>query len=70
MNIAMELSINGKKKEYQDNMTIQQLLKLTGIPPEQVVIELNHSILSPDMHDTTELKDGDTIELIQFVGGG
>ncbi|WP_321371354.1 sulfur carrier protein ThiS [uncultured Desulfuromusa sp.] len=66
----MELSINGKKKEYQDKMTIQQLLQLAGIPPEQVVIELNYSILSPDLHDTTELRHGDTIELIQFVGGG
>ena len=66
----MELTINGRKKTYHDKMTVQQLLQLSNLPPEQVVIELNNSILSPDMHDNTELKHGDAIELIQFVGGG
>jgi len=66
----MDLTVNGRKKEYQDKITVQQLLQLANIPPERVVIELNYSILSPDMHVSTELKHGDTIELIQFVGGG
>jgi len=66
----MELTINGRKKTYQDKMTVQQLLQLLNISPERVVIELNNSILSPDMHDKMELKHGDAIELIQFVGGG
>jgi thiamine biosynthesis protein ThiS len=66
----MELTINGSKKEYQDKITVQQLLQLSNISPGRVVIELNRNILSPDMHDKTELRHGDTIELIQFVGGG
>lgn len=66
----MELTINGKIKEYQSGITVQQLLRLSEIPPERVVIELNRNILSADMHDKTELRHGDTIELIQFVGGG
>ena len=66
----MELTINGRIKEYQNCITVQKLLQLSDISPEQVVIELNHNILSPDMHDKTELRHGDTIELIQFVGGG
>jgi sulfur carrier protein len=66
----MELTINGRIKEYQNSITVQKLLQLSDISPERVVIELNHNILSPDMHDKTELRHGDTIELIQFVGGG
>ncbi|SEA13024.1 sulfur carrier protein [Desulfuromusa kysingii] len=66
----MDLSINGQIKQYQDKITVEQLLRLSGISPGQVVIELNASILSPDLHNKTVLKHGDTIELIQFVGGG
>ncbi len=66
----MELTINGSKKEYQDEITVQQLLQLSNISPERVVIELNRTIVPADMHDKTGLRHGDTIELIQFVGGG
>ena len=66
----MDLIINGRKKEYQGKMTVQQLLQRLEISPDQVVIELNRSILVLEKHGSTELNNGDTIELVQFVGGG
>ncbi len=66
----MKLIINGETKEYQEQLTVLQLLQQLTLPPEQVVVELNRAILLPDIHHTTELKSGDTIELVQFVGGG
>ncbi len=66
----MKLTINGEVKSYQENLTVQQLLEKLNLSPERVVVELNRNILSPDMHIKTELKSEDTIELVQFVGGG
>ncbi len=66
----MKLTINGEIKEYQQHLTVQQLLQQLNLQSERVVVEINRAILSPDMHNTTELKAGDTIELVQFVGGG
>ncbi|MEA3362139.1 MAG: sulfur carrier protein ThiS [Thermodesulfobacteriota bacterium] len=66
----MKLIINGKTTEYQDNLTVQQLLQKLKLSPDQVVVELNRQILSPNIHVKTELKSEDTIELVQFVGGG
>lgn len=66
----MKLTINGEVKIYQENLTVQQLLQKLNLSPERVVVELNRNILSPDMHIQTELKSADTIELVQFVGGG
>jgi len=66
----MKLIVNGKLKEYQEKLTVQQLLQQLNLSPERVVVELNRSILSPDMHNDTELKTEDVIELVQFVGGG
>ena len=66
----MKLMINGEIKEYQDKLTIQELLHQLKLSPERVVVELNREILSPDMHKNTILKAEDTLELVQFVGGG
>lgn len=66
----MQLTINGEVKNYQESLTVQQLLEELNLSPERVVVELNRNILSPDMHIRTELKPEDTIELVQFVGGG
>ena len=66
----MKLTINGKSKEFPEKLTVQQLLQQLSLSPERVVVELNRHILSPDMHTNTALKAEDTIELVQFVGGG
>ncbi len=66
----MKLIINGKTKEYQESLTVQQLLQKLNLSPDRVVVELNRQILSPDIHVKTQLKSGDTVELVQFVGGG
>ena len=67
---SMKLTINGEAKEYREQLTVLQLLQLLTLSPEQVVVELNRDILLPEVHSTTGLKSGDTIELVQFVGGG
>lgn len=66
----MKLTINGKPKEYPERLTVLQLLQQLNLSPERVVVELNRNILSPDIHNDTELKAEDIVELVQFVGGG
>ncbi|MFK5927617.1 MAG: sulfur carrier protein ThiS [Desulfuromusa sp.] len=66
----MKLIINGESKEYQTQITVQQLLQRLNLSSNRVVVELNRDILSPEMHNDTKLKSGDAIELVQFVGGG
>ena len=66
----MKLTINGVTKEYLEQLTVLQLLQQLNLNSNRVVVEINRAILSPNMHNTTELKAGDAIELVQFVGGG
>ena len=35
-----------------------------------VVVELNRDILERDSYEDVPVRDGDTIELVHFVGGG
>ena len=66
----MQLTINGQKKNYPDDLTVAQLLTQLNFSAETIVVELNRNILTPAAHASTRLNPGDTIELVQFVGGG
>ncbi len=66
----MKLTINGKTNDYTEQLTVEQLLQQLNLEPDQVVVELNRNILTPDLHNTSNLSDGDSLELVQFVGGG
>jgi thiamine biosynthesis protein ThiS len=35
-----------------------------------VVVELNRGVVAREAHATTLLKEGDAVEIVQFVGGG
>jgi len=66
----MKLIINGQPHEHQEGLTVQQLLQQLNLSSDQVVVELNRQILAPNIHVKTVLNSEDTIELVQFVGGG
>ena len=66
----MELVINGEYKQVGDSLTVEQLLRQLGVEPERVVVEVNLTILKRAQHPQTVLKDGDQVEIVNFVGGG
>jgi sulfur carrier protein len=50
-------------------MSVTALLGTLGIEPLRVAVELNLEIL-PKAEYGTELKEGDRLEIVHFVGGG
>jgi thiamine biosynthesis protein ThiS len=64
------VQVNGEKKELSDGLTIKDLLEQLEIRPGRVVVELNREAVSRSAHGDTYLKEGDTLEIVQFVGGG
>ncbi|HBA40891.1 MAG: thiamine biosynthesis protein ThiS [Deltaproteobacteria bacterium RIFCSPLOWO2_02_56_12] len=66
----MIVFINGEKREIAAELNVAQLLQELGIRPGRVVVELNRDVVSRESHDTTFLKEGDSIEIVHFVGGG
>jgi len=62
--------INGEKREIAAVLSVEQLLQELGIRPGRVVVELNRDVISRAAHGTTLLKEGDSIEIVHFVGGG
>ncbi|MFZ0061271.1 MAG: sulfur carrier protein ThiS [Pyrinomonadaceae bacterium] len=66
----MWLLLNGERREVADGSSLAQLIETLGPAPEQIAIELNQSVVRRSEWSTTELKEGDRIEVVHFVGGG
>ena len=66
----MTITFNGKQRDLQSNISIQELLDQLKLDCQQVVVEHNHNIIPRQRLDDTMLNDGDTLEIIHFVGGG
>jgi thiamine biosynthesis protein ThiS len=66
----MQIRLNGKLREVVAGLTVRGLLEELELHPAMVVVELNREILERDGYDEAPVSDGDTIELVHFVGGG
>jgi sulfur carrier protein len=65
----VRIFVNGEEKTIKST-TILGYLNEIEIDPQRVAVELNLDILPKGDYDTTQLKDGDRIEIVHFVGGG
>ena len=69
-NFLMKVCLNGEAKELASGLTLQQLLDQLAIPSGRVACEVNLKIIKRAFYSTTPLNEGDTIEIIQAIGGG
>lgn len=63
------ITINGKQEEAA-GMTILAYLEQAGYIPERVVVEKNLEIIPREALAATLLEEGDSVEVLRFVGGG
>jgi thiamine biosynthesis protein ThiS len=68
--IAMRVKVNGEEREIDDGLTLTALLESLQIRPGRVVVERNRDIVPRDSYSATLINDGDTLEIVHFVGGG
>jgi thiamine biosynthesis protein ThiS len=66
----MLLHINGEQRDFPDGLTVAALVAQLGMKPDRVAVELNLEIVPRASWETTELKNGDKLEVVHFVGGG
>ncbi|MCY4487597.1 MAG: sulfur carrier protein ThiS [Deltaproteobacteria bacterium] len=66
----MVIQVNGKDSEVAPDISVAQLLEHLEIRPGRVVVELNAEVVARDAHGDTQLKEGDEVEIVHFVGGG
>jgi sulfur carrier protein len=66
----MKLQINGESREFNGPLRLFALVEILGLKPDRVAVELNGSIVGREQWPATDLREGDRLEMVQFVGGG
>lgn len=65
----MKIKVNGENYQTEKE-TLAELLSELGVMPERVAVELNLKVIKRAGFSTQVLKEGDSVEIINFVGGG
>jgi len=66
----LRIVLNGDPYDVPGPVTIAGLLQRLDIDSRRVAVERNLVVLKRALFDTTEISDGDQIEIVNFVGGG
>jgi thiamine biosynthesis protein ThiS len=66
----VNITLNGERFELDSRVTVAELLNKLDIDPRRVAVEHNLEILKRRTFPDVILDDGDTVEIVNFVGGG
>ena len=62
--------VNGKEVALNESITLNDFLIKAGYDVSRVVVERNLSIVPKINYNSVVLLDGDSLEIVHFVGGG
>lgn len=66
----MKIQLNGQPFELPGEPTVLDLIAAQGMAGKLVAVEVNKQLVPKKQHASHQLHDGDTIEIVTFVGGG
>ena len=66
----MLITLNGESYELERPLSVTDLLERLSIDSRRVAIEHNLTIVKRHTFSDTFVRDGDSVEIVNFVGGG
>ena len=63
------VKVNGKELDIAGK-TVLEYLAATDYDPKRIAVERNGDIVFKSQYAATVLADGDSLEIVSFVGGG
>jgi thiamine biosynthesis protein ThiS len=66
----MTIILNGDRVDVAGPLTLSGLLVQLGVDPRRVAVEHNLNVIKRANYDSTQVEDGDQVEIVNFVGGG
>lgn len=67
---SIQVTVNGTVRQVPAGGSIADLLEHLDLHPGMVVVEHNREILERKRYSKVPVTEGDTLELVHFVGGG
>jgi len=68
--VTVTITLNGERLELDSPMSVAALLARLDIDPRRVAIEHNLNIIKRHTYSDVVIGEGDTLEIVNFVGGG
>ena len=66
----MRIVVNGEERPVPDGQSVTSLLAVLGVDAARVAVELDRAIVRKADWDSTVVREGANVEIVQFVGGG
>lgn len=66
----MRILLNGEPFELPEQQTVAELLSRLDLAGRRVAVELNLDIVPRSQHGSTQLAEGDQVEVVHAIGGG
>ena len=66
----MKVVLNGEEADVANGTTVENLVEHLGLAARRIAVELNRDVLERARWSDTAVKESDSIEIVQFVGGG
>ena len=66
----MTIRVNGEPVEVAGPITLSALLAELKVDPRRVAVEHNLIVVKRALYDAVVVREGDQIEVVNFVGGG
>ena len=62
--------VNGEPRAMDAGQTVADLVATLGLGPRRIAVEVNRAVVPRAEYGASVLHAGDTVEVINFVGGG
>ena len=66
----MTITLNGERVEVSGPLTVTELLSQLDIDARRVAVEHNIVVVKRTAFGDTVVREGDHVEIVNFVGGG
>ena len=66
----IEIQLNGESHKFEENLSVEELLKKLSIDKNKVAVELNQTVVSKQTYSITTVVNKDVVEIVTFIGGG
>ena len=66
----MEIYINGECQQFPEPLSMVELFQRLELQGDRIAVELNCQIVRREQWSSTQLREKDRLEIVQFVGGG
>ncbi|HKB71691.1 MAG TPA: sulfur carrier protein ThiS [Thermoanaerobaculia bacterium] len=66
----IRVRVNGEVRAVGPATRVADLLDALGVATPRVAVEYNREILPKGQYEQTQLREGDELEVVTFVGGG